>query len=262
MNFELIKSSAISFLESTKKEFDLTITSPPYNKLGAKNSGALVKKVEYESFSDSIPEEEYQQQQIEVLNKLFNRTKIGGSCFYNHKIRWHKGVMIHPMEWLLQTDWTIKQQIIWDRTISANLRGWRFWQKEELIFWLYKPRKKGDVGIELASKFAKLGFIWKIGVERKNNHPAAFPVELPFRIISAISNGEKLEVLDPYSGSGTTGIAAVLCGCKYTGVDISDKYIEDSKERIQNAKGYEKVVEKERSQYFVKKSYSERKKVK
>ena len=38
---------------------------------------------------------------------------------------------VSPLDWLR---WT--QEIIWDRTIAGNIRGWRFWQVDERIYWL------------------------------------------------------------------------------------------------------------------------------
>ena len=46
------------------------------------------------------------------------------------------------MDWLRKTKWTVKQEIIWDRVIAANIRGWRFWQVEERIYWLYKTDRE------------------------------------------------------------------------------------------------------------------------
>jgi DNA modification methylase len=41
-------------------------------------------------------------------------------------------------------------------------------------------------------------------------------------------------ILDPYSGSGTTGLAANLLGHDYIGFDLSDEYHAMAKERILN----------------------------
>ena len=41
-------------------------------------------------------------------------------------------------------------------------------------------------------------------------------------------------VLDPYSGSGTTGLAATLLGHQYIGFDLSEKYHEMARKRIEN----------------------------
>jgi len=62
--------------------------------------------------------------------------------------------MLHPILWLNATNWTIRQEIIWNRQIAANIRGWRFWQIEERIYWLYKPINNNKIVI--APKIIKL----------------------------------------------------------------------------------------------------------
>ena len=113
---ELINGDTLQILKNIDSDyFDLTITSPPYNK--RKNSGDIIKKVEYDSYNDNQNEEEYQKNQIEVLNEVYRVTKPGGSFFYNHKCRWENGEMIHPITWLSKSDWIIKQEIIWNRKL-------------------------------------------------------------------------------------------------------------------------------------------------
>lgn len=102
------------------------VTSPPYNK-GENKKGWLVNHVKYNGASDKKNEEDYQQEQIQVLNELYRILKPGSSFFYNHKVRWEKGLILHPMDWLRKTKWHIRQEIIWDRMIAANIRCWRFW---------------------------------------------------------------------------------------------------------------------------------------
>jgi DNA modification methylase len=52
-------------------------------------------------------------------------------------------------------------------------------------------------------------------------------------------------ILDPYSGSGTTGLAATLLGHDYIGFDLSDDYHDMARERISNPsrKDLEKFAE-------------------
>ncbi|MGH3322798.1 MAG: DNA-methyltransferase, partial [Streptosporangiaceae bacterium] len=54
-------------------------------------------------------------------------------------------------------------------------------------------------------------------------HHAVFPVDLPLRCILAGCRPGGL-VLDPFSGTGTTGVAARLAGRRYLGVDINPAY--------------------------------------
>ena len=130
--------------------------------------------------------------------------------------------------------WVVRQEIIWDRIIASNIRGWRFWNVDERIYWLYKPINENDKGIELNSKFAKMGSIWRFQPESKvKEHPAPFPKELPRRILKSLyPNGEGRIILDPYVGSGTTAVVAKEMGHHYIGIDISEEYLKLAQKRI------------------------------
>lgn len=257
---KIIYGDALEILKKIDGDFvDLGITSPPYNK-GEKNKGWLVKNVKYNIASDNILEEVYQEQQIQVLNEIFRVTKQGGSFFYNHKTRWVRGKMLHPMEWLQKTKWTIKQEIIWDRMIAANIRGWRFWQIDERIYWLYKPIDGNKIGEELKSKHALLTSIWRFPPERRNGHPAPFPLLLPTRIIHSFLDNKKGVVLDPYVGSGTTCLAAKLLGSNYIGIDISKEYVKDAENKLKNYLNYKAIIDEEISKHVVRKTFADRKK--
>ena len=235
---KLIEGDTLSILSKIDDDVvNVGVTSPPYNKQ-EKQKGWLVKNVVYDTYKDAVPEPEYQQHQVDVLNEIYRVTAPGGSFFYNHKIRWDRGNMYHPMDWLRKTEWTVKQEIIWDRVIAANIRGWRFWQVEERIYWLYKPIGNYLIGKELKSSDAKLTSIWRGVPEdgRKNPHPAPFPIWLPARVIISILGTETQGVvLDPYIGSGTTAAAAKLLGHKYIGIDRSETYLEMTCDRLNKA---------------------------
>ena len=240
--------------------FDCGVTSPPYNKQ-EKNKGWLVKNVVYDNYKDVLPEEEYQEDQIAVLNELYRTTKVGGHFFYNHKIRWERGEMLHPMQWLLKTKWQIRQEIIWDRTIAANIRGWRFWQVEERIYWLCKPQDDNLIGEELKSKHALMTSIWRFKPEQKVKHPAPFPLELPIRCIYSVLDEKKdCNIIDPYSGSGTTALAAKFLGHNYCGIEMSDEYIKMANLRLRNYLEEKDRFDDEISKHKVIKTFTERKK--
>ncbi len=257
---QVIEGDVLEILRQLPSDsIDLGITSPPYNKK-EKNKGWLVDRVIYKGARDKMPEEEYQRWQVEVLNELYRVIKPGGSFFYNHKLRWERGRMLHPMDWLRRTKWVIRQEIIWDRMIAANLRGWRFWQVEERIYWLYKPEGGNLIGKELESRHALLTSIWRIPPERDNPHPAPFPVALPTRIIYSILGDERGKVvLDPFCGSGTTLVAAKLLGHHYIGIDISPEYVEYARRRLERAERERGKVLEEVSKHVVRKTFKERK---
>lgn len=238
---------------------DVGVTSPPYNKQ-EKHKGWLVKNVVYDAYKDAVPEAEYQQNQVDALNEIYRIAAPGGSFFYNHKIRWERGEMFHPMDWLRRTNWTVKQEIIWDRVLAANIRGWRFWQVDERIYWLYKPVGSHLIGKELKSVDAKLTSIWRGVPEGKNPHPAPFPLWLPARVIIAILGADNPGVvLDPYVGSGTTAVAAKLLGHRYIGIDRSGAYIQMARDRLLNAQSEMAAVQKELDLRTVETTFSDRK---
>jgi modification methylase len=241
---------------------DLTITSPPYNKKEGKNQGILVKKVKYDSFSDVLPEEEYQSQQIEVMNSIYEKTKEGGSFFYNHKMRWDRGDIIHPFHWIVKTKWKVRQEIVWNRGIASNIRGFRFWNTDERIYWLYKPVGENLIGEEMKSRHSLMTSIWNIRPEIKNkDHPAPYPVKLPTRIIYSMFDIEKDKVIyDPYMGSGTTAVAAKYLGHNYLGSEISEAYLKIANDRIENQWTDDaKNIQEEMNLHVVNKTWKDRK---
>jgi modification methylase len=256
---KIIQGDALSVLKNLPSDIvDVGVTSPPYNK-GENKKGWLVKNVKYSGATDKLPEDKYQESQIAVLNEIFRITRPGGSFFYNHKLRWERGIMFHPMDWLRKTKWTIRQEIIWDRMIAANIRGWRFWQVEERMYWLYKPKGKHLIGEELKPKHALVTSIWRFPPERENPHPAPFPIELPVRVIYSIMDEIKGIVLDPYCGSGTTLAAAKILGHRFIGIEISKEYIKFAEERLKDYKQEEKFVKEEITKHMVLKTFKERK---
>ena len=257
---QLTHGDALATLQSWPDALvDVGVTSPPYNKQ-EKHKGWLVKNVVYNAYTDAKPEPEYQADQVAVLGEIYRITKPGGSFFYNHKIRWERGAMYHPMDWLRQTPWTVKQEIVWDRVIAANIRGWRFWQVEERIYWLYKPIGNKLIGRELKSGDAKLTSIWRGVPEGKNPHPAPFPLWLPARVIIALlGGGDPGVVLDPYVGSGTTAVAAKLLGHHYLGIDISPEYLAFAQQRLDNAHAEMPKIRAELELHGVEMTFRERK---
>jgi modification methylase len=143
--------------------------------------------------------------------------------------------------------------------IAANIRGWRFWQVDERIYWLYKPINNNLIGEELQSKHAQLSSIWRFPPERNNPHPAPFPLTLPARIITSILNENDGVVLDPYCGSGTTLVAAKLLGKQYIGIDISEEYIQFAEQRLENSWKEKSILDDELNKHVIQKTFGDRK---
>lgn len=73
--------------------------------------------------------------------------------------------------------------------------------------------------------------VWVMRTESGSKHPAPFPVELPRRLILLYTKIGDV-VLDPFMGSGSTGVAAVEQNRRYIGYDNSAEYCRMAEERI------------------------------
>jgi site-specific DNA-methyltransferase (adenine-specific) len=79
--------------------------------------------------------------------------------------------------------------------------------------------------------------VWSLPTPSKREkhagrHPTQKPLQLLDRIVRAGSSVGEL-VLDPFNGSGTTGVAALAAGRRYIGVDIDRSYLELTRRRLQ-----------------------------
>ena len=77
--------------------------------------------------------------------------------------------------------------------------------------------------------------LWEMFRDRVDGlaHHSRFPVDLPRRCIDAYGeSGKGILVLDPFSGSGTTGVAAQEYGCSYIGFEIDPQQARASEKRL------------------------------
>ena len=224
---ELNKISNEDCLSLLKKvsdnTIDLTITSPPYN-LGVKHHTGNNVFNAYDEYKDDLPEDEYQLKQIEVLNEIYRATKEGGSIMYNHKNRIKNGKQITPYEWLLKTEWTLKQEVVWFNG-SQNFDKCRFFPMTERIYWLSKGTNTNFI-----NAINQHDLIKDTAEGTDKEHKRAFPVKLARRFIICFPDAEL--VFDPYMGSGTTAIAALNEKRNYIGAEISKKYFDLANKRI------------------------------
>ena len=73
--------------------------------------------------------------------------------------------------------------------------------------------------------------------QQTNNHPTVKPVDL-MRYLCRLVTPPKGIVLDPFMGSGTTGIAANLEGFNFIGIDMEEEYVEIARARIAHSGEY------------------------
>src|SRR3989344_1093498 len=97
-------------------------------------------------------------------------------------------------------------------------------------------------GIRIETRAIKInsmkcrGTIWEYmtagdGTRLKHEHPATFPDKLPYDFIQCFCPPKGV-VLDIFTGSGTTALAAIKLERKFLGFDISKEYVDLAKKRI------------------------------
>ena len=218
---------------------DLIITSPPYNKAGLNGKRKKThndiwnKTIDYQNDVDvdCMPENEYQKWQVDVLNECYRVLKPEGSLFYVHKnrIKIGCGFEITPYQWILKTPFLLRQEITWDKCGTPNMDPSRYIINTEKIFWLTKSRK---VRFKRSKDTMFHGEVWKLQAEKNTEHPAPFPIEIPDNIIQNVANGERILVVDPFSGSGTVAASAVKNGCDYIGFEKFQAYVDMANKRL------------------------------
>jgi len=75
----------------------------------------------------------------------------------------------------------------------------------------------------------------------KNNHPTVKPIKLMSYLIT-LGSRENDIILDPFMGSGSTGIAAKLLNRKFIGIEKEEEYIKTSKNRIEVINNQQKLI--------------------
>jgi modification methylase len=230
-------SDCVNFMDNQLPEQSISVivTSPPYN---IKNSSGNFWKNSnkgrwinpkltngYSNYDDNMPYDEYVQWQRDCLNSMMRVLRDDGVIFYNHKWRVQDGLLQDRRE--IIDGFPLRQIIIWHRNGGINFNNSYFLPVYEVIYMIAKKDFKLKRGAN------KLTDIWKLSQERSNNHPAPFPVELPYRCIDSTKEGV---VLDPFFGSGTTGVAAKLLGRDWIGIDMAQEYCNIAEERIKSTK--------------------------
>lgn len=205
----------------------LTITSPPYN-LGENHHTSNKRFKAYDLYIDDIPEDIYQNKQIEVLNEIFRITKDGGSIMYNHKNRIKNGKQITPYEWILKTKWTIKQEIVWQNR-TPNMDKCRMYPSTERIYWLSK-----GINTDFINAINSTDIFKDEPVGTEKLHKRAFPLSLVRKLIICFPNAKN--IFDPYMGSGTTMVGADSLGRDFIGCEISENYYKAALKRFEDHK--------------------------
>lgn len=122
--------------------------------------------------------------------------------------------------------------ITWHKTNPAPACGNKYLTDTEYCFFA----RESGVKIYGSYKTKKTYYISPSNVKdkRKYNHPTVKPIEIVKNLIEN-SSQENDVVLDPFMGSGTTGVASKLNNREFIGIEIDETYFETAKNRIKNA---------------------------
>ena len=243
-NCTLYLADCSSLLSALDLRPSLVVTSPPYNLAAAPwarlghwkpgNAGGAGGRAKwrqgangsdgpaYGTHDDAMAWPAYVEWQRSVLGQLWGMLADDGAIFYNHKPRVIGTRLWTPQE-LLPPSAELRQIVVWRRPGGMNYSPASFVPTHEWIMVLAKP------AFRLKSKAVSgLGDVWEMNPER-NEHPAPFPLALPAKAIEATAGGT---VLDPFMGSGTTGVAAVRAGRPFVGIEIDRRFFDMACARI------------------------------
>ena len=134
-----------------------------------------------------------------------------------------------------QLGFKMLNEIVWEKpNPPPNLSCRYFTHSTETVLWAAKGRKSrhhfdySRMRVENGGKQMKS--VWRMtapGKQEKQHgrHPTQKPIALLERILAA-SCPPGGRVLDPFNGSGTTGVAAVRAGLPYVGIDLDPTYLD------------------------------------
>ena len=221
----------------------LMVTSPPYN----------VSK----EYDEDLSLDEY----LEMLTKVFSETyrvlvNGGRACINVANLGRKPYIPLsdYISKIMIDLGFNMRGEIIWNKAASASpSTAWGSWMSASnptlrdiheyiLVFSKgdYKRDRKKEEKEYRENTISRDEFmewtksIWTFNAEsaRRIGHPAPFPVDLPYRLIQLLSFTNDI-ILDPFMGSGTTGIAALKSSRKFVGFDTNQDYIDLADKRIE-----------------------------
>lgn len=147
------------------------------------------------------------------------------------------------MRCLQELGYKVLNTITWQKTDPPPNLSCRYFNfSTELIIWARKwekkPHKFNYETMKQLNGGRQMTDVWRIPAvglweKEQGKHPTQKPLRLLYRIILA-STDEGDTILDPFSGSGTTGIAANLLGRNYIGIEQDKQFCELSFRRRHN----------------------------
>lgn len=256
-NFILYKADSLELLNQMEDEqFDLIFADPPYflsNDGITCSSGKMVSvnKGEWDKSQGFENDLEFTKNWLKACRRIL---KENGSI-------WVSGTyhIIYKVGYLLEKlDYNIINDIIWFKpNAPPNLSCRYFTHSHEIVLWAKKSDDAdhtfnyesmkfwNNPKDKIKNKDKQMRSVWSIPLippkEKKyGKHPTQKPLELLTRIVISSTNKDDW-VLDPFMGSGTTGIACSILNRNFKGIEINEDYIKLAIKRFKQ-KGKKKLV--------------------
>ncbi len=241
--FTLYEGDSLEILERMEPEqFDVIFADPPYflsnGGITCQNGRMVsVDKGRWDRSEGVAANHEFNLRWLAACQRLL---KPNGSM-------WVSGThhVIYSIGFAMQTlGFKILNDIAWFKVNPPpNLSCRYFTHGTETIIWAGRDEKtRHTFNYQLMKEMndgKQMKNLWNIMAPRKaeklqGKHPTQKPLELLDRILLASSNEGDL-VLDPFSGSGTTGISAFRHNRRYVGIEQSQEYLDLTIRRLEEA---------------------------
>lgn len=215
---------------------DAVVTDPPYNSGGRTSAERTSRsaRAKYTTESGGLPDfgdenkdqRSYTRWMAEVLREAYRVSTSGGMATVF--IDWRQ---LPAMSDALQmAGWTWRGVAAWHKPQSRPQKG-RLKQSCEFIVW----GSKGPVDADRNPVY--LPGLYVGSQPRKDRlHITQKPVEVIRELVKVCPPGGT--VLDPFAGSGSTGVAALIEGRRFIGIEISADYSAIAEERLRDTAQY------------------------
>lgn len=215
---EIHNDDCLTMLKGIKyKSIDLVVTDPPYkvDTKGAGVYGSVAQFKQIECMADGIKDEV-----LDELCRVMKKINIYLFCSKNQLLPLINYFTDKKCNWNL---------LAWHKTNPIPTCNNKYLSDTEYVLFF---REKG-VKIQGTYDTKKTYFITPINAKDKAlyQHPTCKPVEILQNFIVNSSN-ENDVVLDPFMGSGSTGVACINTHRNFIGIEINAKYYETAKTRL------------------------------
>lgn len=237
-DFTLIQGDCVETLSKFKFGFDMVFADPPYFLSGGGiscQSGKVVC-VDKGEWDKPTTAEDMDAFNLRWLSAVRDHMKENATIWISGT---HHNIFSVQQQ-LLKLGFKILNVITWAKTNPPpNISCRYFTYSTEFIIWARKSPKVAhyynyDLMKEL-NEDKQMTDVWRlpaIGKWEKScgKHPTQKPLGVLARLIQA-STQPGAWILDPFSGSATTGIAANLLGRRYLGLEMESEFLEMSRAR-------------------------------